>query len=140
MILVVDDSQDGRDILCRLLGARGYPCESVGSGSEALAFIRHHPAEQPLLVVLDEMMPDMDGIAVLKEIRRDPNLARVTVLMFSAAHNIPLREYATALGASAWLLKGESRAFEKIAQWYERIGGTASTTTPARNAPPQSQG
>jgi CheY-like chemotaxis protein len=123
MILAVDDFADGLYVLCRLLTARGYPCHTVTSGREALDFVRNHPADQPILVALDSMMPGMNGIDVLREIRTDPKMANTTVVMFSAGIDPAIREEALSMGASAWIVKGDPGAIDEICQWYERIGG-----------------
>lgn len=129
MILIVDDHVDGAIALCRLLKHSGYPCEWVPGGAEALARLRTHPRDQPLLVILDEMMPGMTGVEVLEQVRSDPNLAHVAVLMFSADTDPRKRDAATALGALDWLLKGGgpsatlTDAIHAMCQWYERAGG-----------------
>ena len=129
VILIVDDYQDGAEALCRVLGRKGYPCQWVPGGQEALAMIRAHPPEQPLLIVLDEMMPDMSGMDVLREIRADSRIANTTVIFHSAGFDMAKRDEAMTLGVVAWLLKGGTWALElngpvdTIRQWYERVGG-----------------
>src|SRR5205823_603580 len=76
MILIVDDFPDVGQALCRLLVKSGYPCQHVTSGPDALSAIRAHPREQPILVVLDLMMPQMDGVDCLRAIRADPAIAQ----------------------------------------------------------------
>jgi CheY-like chemotaxis protein len=99
--LVVDDNLDGGDVLCRLLRAKGYPAEWTTDGRSALARIREHPPEQPLLVVLDEMMPLMSGTDVLQTIRSDPAIAHTPVIMYTAGIDGSKRQTAMALSASA---------------------------------------
>src|SRR5687768_12082416 len=106
MILIVDDYRDGAEALCGLLAHAGFPCQWVGSGADALAAIRMHPPEQPLLVVLDEMMPEMSGVEVLQEIRRDPKISHTPVIIFTAAYDAARRDEAITLGVLAWVLKG----------------------------------
>ncbi|HEX2462506.1 MAG TPA: response regulator, partial [Vicinamibacterales bacterium] len=57
-ILVVDDDDDVRNMLCAVLAAEGYPVVSAADGVEALTRMRHDP---PALAVVDMMMPRMDG-------------------------------------------------------------------------------
>ena len=129
MILIVDDFRDGAEAMCRLITRAGYPCKWIGSGPEALAAIRAHPAEQPLLVILDEMMPQMTGVEVLRAIRDDPKIAATAVIFHSAGFDVAKRDEAMTLGALAWLLKGGTatmeveRIIKEIGQWYERLGG-----------------
>lgn len=133
MILIVDDFQDGAEAICRLLSRCVAECKWAGSGHEALALIRAHPPEQPLLVMLDSMMPGMDGVEVLKAIRSDPRISNTTVLMYSAGFDIAKREEALALGAAAWVLKGGDGAsgiqgvISTILHWYSIVGGVVTT-------------
>jgi CheY-like chemotaxis protein len=133
VILIVDDMEDGAVALCKLLTRAGYPCANVTSGREALAAIRAHPPEQPLLVILDEMMPEMTGIDVLRKLRDDPATSATKVLFLSAGFDVGKREEALALGAVAWLLKGSGYSgdfntlLQRIGDWYEKAGGVKNT-------------
>ena len=128
MILIVDDYRDGAEALCRVLKKSGFPCNWVPSGPEALAAIRAHPAEMPLLVVLDNMMPHMNGVEVLREIRADPQITNTTVVFYSAGFDVEKRNEALTMGAVAWILKGDgsggiAETIDTISRWYERVGG-----------------
>jgi CheY-like chemotaxis protein len=128
VILIVDDFEDGAQALCLLLGRAGYPCQWVPNGPEALALVRGHPPEEPLLVILDEMMPGMSGVEVLRAIRSDPAIAHTAVLFHSAGFDLQRRDEAMTLGAVAWLLKGGvEENLKSIGQWYTRVGGVRST-------------
>ncbi len=139
MILIVDDFRDGAEALCKLLRAAGYPCEWVGSGPEALALVRAHPPEQPLLLILDDMMPGMSGVEVLRSIRNDPTIAGRPVVMHSAGFDLEHRDEAMSLGALAWAMKGAGGDVEsfvnQVARWYERAGG-APRSNPRSAAEP----
>ena len=65
-ILVVDDDPDIRDVLTVILESRGYEIVTACDGIECLAALR---AEKPDLMVIDLLMPKMDGFAVLKELQ-----------------------------------------------------------------------
>ena len=127
MILIVDDFRDGAEALCKLLRVAGYPSEWVGSGPEALALVRAHPPEQPLLLILDDMMPGMSGVEVLRAIRADPKIAATPVVLHSAGFDLEHRDEAMSLGALAWALKGAGGDVDsfvaQVAHWYERAGG-----------------
>lgn len=129
VILIVDDVPDGADALCRLLARAGYPCENCTTGREAMARIRSHPPEQPLLVVMDYMMPEMSGIEVLRAIRQDPRIAHAPVLFLTAGFDVAVRDEAMMLGAVAWLLKGTDIAsiLTTIERWYEKSGGVKAS-------------
>jgi CheY-like chemotaxis protein len=77
-ILVVDDSEIERELLSAGLSAIGYTVRSAANGIEALAAIR---ADPPDVLVLDLMMPGMDGPSLLEAMRRDPGLAGVRVVV-----------------------------------------------------------
>jgi two-component system response regulator CpxR len=133
MILVVDDFRDAAEALCRLIKASGYPCEIALSGTETLARMRAHPSEQPLLVILDMMMPGMDGIETLREIRSDPRIAHAAVVFLTAGFDVAKRAEAITLGALAWLYKGGSgmldvgETIKEIVRMYESVGGAKVT-------------
>ena len=101
MLLVVDDHADTREVLVRLLRRDGYEAASVGSGIDAIEFLQ---ANKPALVILDHSMPGMNGLDVLAQMKRDPRLADVPVIIFSANEGT-LREQALQLGAAAYVLK-----------------------------------
>ena len=81
LILVVDDVADNVDILRMRLESQGYAVDTAGDGSEALAKIREL---RPDLVLLDVMMPKLDGIATVKEIKADPALPFIPVILVTA--------------------------------------------------------
>jgi signal transduction histidine kinase/CheY-like chemotaxis protein len=81
-ILIVDDDPDMRDILSRMLGADGrWETATAASGAEALAALAE---EAPDLVLLDLMMPDMDGSEVLRRKAQDPATRDIPVIVISA--------------------------------------------------------
>ncbi len=80
-ILVVDDERDIRDTIAELLADEGYAVEEAGDGAEALAKARDcHPA----VVLLDLMMPGMNGWEFRARQRGDPELAGIPVIVVSA--------------------------------------------------------
>ncbi|MBV9008997.1 MAG: SpoIIE family protein phosphatase [Verrucomicrobia bacterium] len=81
-ILVVDDDAASRHLLARTLTAAGYVCAVAGSGEEALERVRRQP---PSLLLLDYDMPDVDGAAVLRQLRADPlpEIAQVPTIMLT---------------------------------------------------------
>jgi two-component sensor histidine kinase/FixJ family two-component response regulator len=79
-VLVADDNADMRDYMRRLL-TPCYDVETVGNGGEALQAIRR---ERPDLLLSDVMMPVRDGFALLREIRSDPLLSDLPIILLSA--------------------------------------------------------
>jgi len=83
-IFIVDDDNDTRNALSELLEAEGFSVDGAPNGREALARLRSgrvHPAA----ILLDLMMPGMDGWDFRSEQMRDPELARVPVVIVSAS-------------------------------------------------------
>ena len=80
-IMVVDDEQDILQFLDLVLRERGYQVIKATSGQEALTLAA---TEKPDLVLLDVMMPEMDGWEVLKLLRVDPETEHIPVAMLSA--------------------------------------------------------
>ena len=81
LILIVDDMPDNLEILQLRLESRGYEVILAGDGEEALAMIRER---LPDLVLLDIMMPKLDGIAAVKALKADPSLPFIPVILVTA--------------------------------------------------------
>ena len=80
-LLVVDDDEANRDMLARRLRRQGFDVAVAESGLEALRMLRARSFD---VVLLDVVMPDLDGYQVLVRMKSDPELARVPVIMISA--------------------------------------------------------
>ncbi len=77
-VLVVEDDPSVRGLLQTLLSAEGY---EVATASDGLAGLVKAAASPPALVLLDLMMPDLGGVRVLEEMREDPELADIPVIV-----------------------------------------------------------
>ena len=84
-ILVVDDIEDNRAVLQRRLERQGYAVECAASGGRALEMLAAAPFD---LVLLDVMMPELDGFAVLERIKGDARTRDVPVIMISALDDL----------------------------------------------------
>lgn len=82
-VLVVEDQSDQRDVLGDVLTEAGYAVTLAREGAEGLAAAR---AERPDVVLLDLMMPQMDGASLLQAMRDDPALATVKVVVVTGVH------------------------------------------------------
>ena len=80
-VLVVDDDRVNRMLLARSLEAEGHIVQTATNGREALEVIHREP---PDVVLLDIVMPELDGMSVLQELKADDALAHVPVIMISA--------------------------------------------------------
>jgi CheY-like chemotaxis protein len=87
-VLVVEDDQDVRTSLVQVLEGEGYVVSAAENGREALDMLRA-PAQLPELILLDLMMPVMNGRHFLEEQSRDPRLAPIPVLVMTASSNDP---------------------------------------------------
>ncbi len=101
-ILVVDDDPSNRDVLTRRLGRMGYRTLAAVNGRQGLETIR---AEHPDLVLLDLMMPEMNGYEVLEACRDEPELRDLPIIMISARDEIDDMVDCIGLGAEDFLPK-----------------------------------
>lgn len=101
-ILVVDDEKRNVKLLETLLHAEGYATLSAGDGRSALAVAA---AEKPDLVLLDIMMPDMDGFETVARLKADPRLRAVPVIMVTALDDRESKLRALGAGAEEFLAK-----------------------------------
>jgi CheY-like chemotaxis protein len=81
-ILVVEDDPPTREVLCHSLKSLGYAASTANNGREGLGWLADHPA--PDLILLDLMMPEMDGFEFLRELRKQPAFADLPVIVVTA--------------------------------------------------------
>ncbi len=133
IILVVDDVEQNRDLLARRLTRQGHTIVLAESGTEALENLAQAPFD---LVLLDVMMPGMDGYETLSRIKSDMNLRAVPVIMVSALNEMDSVVRCIELGAADYLAKPfdpillkarvdaclrDKRAHDREARLYERL-------------------
>lgn len=86
-ILIVDDNPDVRRLIRRILQSQGeYKLYEATNGLEAIEMARR---ELPNLIILDLMMPEMDGFAVLNELKKSPETAEIPVIVVTAKELTP---------------------------------------------------
>lgn len=102
LILIVDDEEIGRLMLCRLLEAEGYRVECAENGSAGIEMAR---ILEPDLILLDVVMPVIDGYEVCEILRRDPDLAEVPVIMLTSLDDPDSRLKGLDVGADDFLSK-----------------------------------
>ena len=81
-VLIVEDDDDLREMMAQLLSLEGYQAAAVANGQEALEYLRQGTA--PDLILLDMMMPVMDGWEFRRRQKSDPSMAEVPVIVLSA--------------------------------------------------------
>ncbi len=136
LLIVDDDPGQARlfTILLEELGVR-HRCHHSPSGLEALNFLHRGPpfqnAMRPELIILDLHMPGMDGCAVLKAIKCDPDLRSIPVIMFSATDcqadfDRCYREQANACVRKARDYEGGIRIVREIEQFWLQVAESPS--------------
>jgi CheY-like chemotaxis protein len=100
-ILVVEDDEDTRELLQALLEAEGYVVRTAVNGQDALTALRH--ITPPQLILLDLMMPVMNGWQFRRQQLRDRRLASIPVLVLSAVQDA--QEQASALNVTGFFQK-----------------------------------
>jgi two-component system, OmpR family, phosphate regulon response regulator PhoB len=101
-VLVVEDEPDIRELIVHHLRREGYRCRTAASGAEALRRIK---STVPDLVVLDLMLPEMDGLEVCRRMRADPGAAAVPIIMVTAKADEVDRVVGLELGADDYVGK-----------------------------------
>ena len=79
-VLVVDDDSDIRELLSDVLQARGYEVIQADGGSEAL---KKAVKDKPDLIILDVLMPEVDGFAVIKSLKENPETDKIPVVILT---------------------------------------------------------
>ena len=124
-VLVVEDDPSVRGLLHTLLTAEGY---DVATASDGLAGLVKATTTRPALILLDLMMPDLGGIRVLEELRSDPGLAGIPVLVVTGKIDaVPaMRDL---IGQDSVFVKPFAVA-ELLARVDEATGGAARADQP----------
>ena len=102
-ILVVEDDQDIRETLASVLTDEGYSVVPAANGAEAIAYIRGEGASRPRLILLDLMMPVMNGWEFSAELRNHEGGAAIPVVVLTGDANVD--DTAAELGAADLLRK-----------------------------------
>jgi PAS domain S-box-containing protein len=132
-ILIVDDRDDGRYLLHRLLQGQGYEVEVACHGAGALNQARERP---PQLIISDLLMPVMDGYTLLRQWKADAALKDIPFVVYTATYTDPKDEkLALSLGAKAFILKpAEPEVFlgqiREVLANAASAGAVASALTP----------
>ena len=101
-ILIVEDEQDIRELLAYNLEKEGYATVQAADGKEGLELAR---SRKPDLILLDLMLPKMDGLAVCRELERDSGTVRIPIIMLTARGEDVDRILGFELGADDYVVK-----------------------------------
>jgi signal transduction histidine kinase len=110
LLLVVDDDEGNRDVLSRRLEKQGYTVATAENGRQALEMLEANPYD---LVLLDIMMPEVDGYEVLRSLKADERLRHVPVIMISALNEMESVARCIEMGADDYLTKPFNRTLLK---------------------------
>src|SRR5918999_5761852 len=101
-ILIVDDHEDNVEVIRPRLETRGYQIESAADGEEALERVRNSP---PDLILLDVMMPRIDGMEVVRRIKADESLPFIPIIMQTALDTVQHKVEGLDAGADDYVTK-----------------------------------
>jgi DNA-binding response OmpR family regulator/nitrogen-specific signal transduction histidine kinase len=125
-ILAVDDDAATRTLLAATLRGQGFPVAVAANGADALAKVE---TELPAAIVLDLMMPGMDGFEVLERLRADPRTQRVPVVVFTAKE-LTAEEKHWLTERSAALLRKAPHVAEDLVAALQRAVPLSQTASP----------
>lgn len=110
-ILLVEDDQFLAEIYAKKLGDEGFQVVAAGDGEEGLKAMKR---KKPALVLLDILLPKKDGFAVLAEMKKDPELKGIPVIMLTNLGQRDDVEKGLELGASDYLIKAHFSPQETV--------------------------
>src|SRR5438067_8080445 len=125
-LLLVDDNVEATRPLAMLFRFFSHKVDYVSSGDQALKYLEQ---TLPDIMVLDVMMPGMDGMEVLRRVRSDPRMRHLPVIMFSAVSDPAYREAALSKGADDYLVKG-SVQIEELRRRVEHAAANGKASSP----------
>ena len=101
-ILIVEDEPELLEIVVAALRQQGFDAIPAASGEAAW---NHADCREPDLIILDVLLPDLDGLSLCEMFRRNPLTARTPILMLTACATLQMREIAQEAGANAFMTK-----------------------------------
>jgi sigma-B regulation protein RsbU (phosphoserine phosphatase) len=122
-ILVIDDDRDSREAVARFLKRAGYAVHTAPNGRDALAAVA---TSIPDVIILDAMMPEMNGVDFLKVIRSYLRWATLPVILLTAYPEGPHIDEARELGVKQVFRKADYRLEDLLACVYQLIQGHGS--------------
>jgi CheY-like chemotaxis protein len=124
-ILIIEDDQVVANVYRNKLAVEGYKVEVAGDGESGLRIMRTF---QPQIIILDLMLPTMSGVDVIKEIRNEPDFAKVPIIVFSNTYMTNLIQDAWRAGANKCLSKANCTPKDVIEVVRLTIGASGAMT------------
>jgi len=120
-VLIVDDERDTNDILASLVRARGFEPIQLFSGAQVEAAVAER---KPALILLDLMLPDIDGFVICDRLKRNRETNLIPIVMVTALHDAQHRATGVRVGANGYLSKPFTaeqlhETMDKAMQWHE---------------------
>jgi len=128
-ILIIEDDPLMQRMYQKAFGFDGYTVVVAGDGVEGLEKIR---SEQPTLVLLDVMMPKMNGLDVLTKIKADPELKKIPVIMLTNLAGSADAEKALLMGAVKYIVKSEQEPKAVVQMVKEILAGYTRDNVPTQ--------
>jgi CheY-like chemotaxis protein len=110
-VLIVDDDPDARAVLRDIVSMMGLGTIEAPDGKQALNLIKQ---EQPDLIILDLMMPQMDGFSVINVLQSDSKLRHIPVVVMTAVDTLQIEMIAVLPGVSKVIRKGDFRVADIV--------------------------
>lgn len=101
-ILIADDSKNVRKLIAIVLKKEGYKFAEARNGLDALEKVK---IEHPDLIILDIILPGMDGLQVCQEIKKDPKTTHIPIIILTTESSYEAREGAHQAGADVYMIK-----------------------------------
>ena len=124
-ILIVEDVRGSREQMAQLLKLEGHEPVMARNGAEALVRLKEG---KPDLILLDHMMPEVDGLTFLSGIRRFPKWKNIPVIMFSALKDTQTYNKAKGLGVREYFVKAEYTIPQLLERIQKHVNGEEPTT------------
>ena len=132
VILIVDDAPGGREALAKWLQREGFQTMTARNGAEGLVRLKEM---KPDMILLDHMMPEVDGLTFLSGMRRFPKWKSIPVIMLTGLKDSQTRTKAHGLNVSEFLVKNEYTPQDLLAHIRKHIDGPKLPETMTPSAP-----
>ena len=126
-ILIVEDAQDQLELFAKTFRRAGFDVYGAHDGGHAMDRVRD---VKPDIILLDQMMPEVDGVTFLQNLRRFPKWKNVPVILVTGMSDRMLKSRATQLGVSDVLVKGSFHIRDLIELVKKRVAGEQPELAP----------
>lgn len=120
-VLIIEDEEDAAELFAEMMRVSGFRVLKTSKSAPAISMMS---ADKPDVVLLDIMMPEISGVDILRQMRRDPNLADIPVIVVTAKSMPADIKIGMEAGASTYITKPVG--FQELKEAVERMLRTAS--------------